>query len=335
MNDSSFNLHFGINAEELTGQYGRHSSDAELPIFVAQDGYIRVMPRQGIDHGESTRRDDLTGINLDNLFGLLNIVVVENERIEASIEISKKVIGDAPDGDVYQFAIKLTAPKDEPTKNLQGIYNAYTHKTGHQLPILDENGKQVTIDGVPQYSGPCAPADMEEDGHTPLYLYVDANGDAWIMADRNSTPPDAESNLSRLTLKNGETYVILGLPEGTGFSITEAITTASGGNSQAAYNTSIEIDDYMTEDPEYTVNEAERNVTGALNSADPDDEDADITSVKVLYINTISNTDPNPDQVVLPEVGGTGTAIFCIAGGLLLIGTAMYLLLIRRKRTAR
>lgn len=294
LNESSFNLHYGMNADELTGQYGRHSSDAELPIFVAKDGYIRVIPRQGAGHGESTRRDDLTGINLENLFGLLNIVVMENERLEASMEISKKVEGDAPDADIYQFGIKLTPPEGVTASELSGVYNAYVHKTGHQLPALDENGKQLEIDGNLQYSGPCAPTDMEADGHAKLYLYIDESGEAWVMADKNSDPSDVK-NLSRLTLKNSETYVILGLPEGTGFTIAETITVTDDGE----YETSVTVDDYLTEDSNYTVTDNNRKVSGVLNSADPDDTDAKVPSVKVQYTNKYITNGESGD----PEYG--------------------------------
>lgn len=86
--DQSFELHYNMNAAGLTGQYGLHDS-TDAPVFVADDGYIRVMPRQTTDltdlgdgHDSTAHRAKLTNggtaIDLDGLFGLMNVVVIQD-----------------------------------------------------------------------------------------------------------------------------------------------------------------------------------------------------------------------------------------------------------------
>lgn len=246
-----FNLHYGTNPTAWTGQYGLHDGDtAKFPtlgVFEATDGYIRAMPRQSSTiHDRNAKRDELVNgdapIDLDGLFGLLNVVEVRNTLLQPMLEISKEVV--LPDGidaslvvnDTFTFEIVLTL-NNVP---LTGTYHAYVHKTGH------------TVDGAL-----CTPKDHVDD-HTPNN---DLNLDAWGKGS--------------VTLKSGETYVIVGLPEGAHYTITETIHAGIG----YIYKTTV------TSDGQNTQSSGDgRSISGTLNTADADGV---VEAVHVKYVNEV------------------------------------------------
>lgn len=68
--------------------------------FTAENDYIRVMPRQAAKDEHTAKRDDLTGIDLDGLFGLINTVVVTDRSrpdTDGSMIIDKSDDPDKPE----------------------------------------------------------------------------------------------------------------------------------------------------------------------------------------------------------------------------------------------
>ncbi len=84
----SIMLHYGENVKSRIGQYGTHDENADY-FFTAEDDYIRVMPRQTQNvtpdehHTETGHIEELADIDLDALFGLINTVVVTDEKTAA------------------------------------------------------------------------------------------------------------------------------------------------------------------------------------------------------------------------------------------------------------
>lgn len=299
----TFNLHYDMNAEQLTGQFGRHSSESDVPVFEAEDGYIRVMPRQHVDlsayndadHNTTTKRDILTwtewsgtgeptdAMDLDALFGLMNIVVITDELLPASLEISKEVEGIPGDSDTYRFDITLTSPKDEDDNliRLEDVYHGYIHETGHMIG-----------------DRPCAPADHVDDHDDLILIY---NGDGTYTGFVVHRGPDEvlnRENAERLVLLDGQTYVIVDLPPETGYEITETIIT----DGTTTYETRIEVRD----EEGRTDNELEgMNVSGDLNPLiwDEDELIGSPESVKVKYINSANKS----GLTVEKQVSGTDT----------------------------
>ena len=134
----SINLHYGINSRALTSQYGRHEGDGEPPVFTATDGYIRVMPRQNqtmyADHDNTVKRDNLSGIDLDGLFGLMNVVVVENRKLTGNLSVSKQVTGDALDDsdltEAFSFAASFTGSNGKPLSGTYGCVSSDGQREG-------------------------------------------------------------------------------------------------------------------------------------------------------------------------------------------------------------
>lgn len=117
----SFNLHYNTkNASLLTGQYGLHDEDSPdglyqgLPVFTADDGYIRVMPRQNQTkyadsaHDQLVKRSELIvndiPIDLDGLFGLMNTVEI-TDKVEL---LAKKIETDPGEGEKVEVGQEVT-----------------------------------------------------------------------------------------------------------------------------------------------------------------------------------------------------------------------------------
>lgn len=151
--ESAFDLHYGMNVDALTGQYGPHSATATIPTFTAEDGYIRVMPRQNQDlsqygqHDTTTKKDDLTNngtaIPLDGLFDLMNTVVVTDELLPGDLKVSKIVEGTGGETDKeFTFTVSLD------DKTINGTYGDMVFKNGEATIKLKHGESKIAV-GLP------------------------------------------------------------------------------------------------------------------------------------------------------------------------------------------
>lgn len=160
-------LHYKKNA---VVDYGLHDEDLGeyiYPFFVADQGFVRARVEQNLPAltntiyegaANSANKEDLSGADLTNLFSLLNIVVVTNERTPApasgALLISKELVGDniaAADMERnFRFVVELTDQAGQP---LGGSYNCYgTHKSGsieNGQELLLHHDESITILGLP------------------------------------------------------------------------------------------------------------------------------------------------------------------------------------------
>ena len=205
----TYNMHFGTDNATLGSQYGPHEDGA--PIFQVEDGYVRVIPQQtqtgslpkDKDHTATAKLEELSGIDLDSLFGLPNTVVVTDTHREyfGDLTIQKEIAGTAEGTDEKEFHFTITADTDK----VKG--NTYDDVS------FDEEGKaDVTITGAGSITIPDLPEgtytieeDKEKaamDGYT---LTVDGEGDVTVTRDtaatatvtntytKNETPPPPET----------------------------------------------------------------------------------------------------------------------------------------------
>ena len=133
----TMNLHYGRNA---VVDYGLHDIDGGKnykPFFVTDHGFIRVRAEQNTealkgngpykDEQVATDFDDIAGVDITNLFSLINYVVVSDpstiEPNTGSLIAGKQVKGDGlTDADYvrnFEFKIQLTDEADTP---LAGSY---------------------------------------------------------------------------------------------------------------------------------------------------------------------------------------------------------------------
>lgn len=308
--DASYNLHYGMNSEDLTGQYGLHDANDIIPAFTVDDGYVRVMPRQtdinvlkaqynDKDHDFATKRTELGDQQLDALFGLMNIVIITDPVGEPVLEISKVVEGNAPAGDVYEFEITLTAPAGV---TLEKEYHAYIHATDHQVEVLNADGTKTLR--------PCTPVD---------HANPKGNGENCTDLILN------DSGKMKITLKAGQTYVITGLPAGTKYEIKEIIKTAG-----TEYETAIRITG--EEKAVATVNEAGLTASGLLNTKEIDGV---IPAIYVVYTNRVKVPvvpEPAPEPVVPAPTGDLNNLGLWVSMAVLsLLMLASVILLNKRK----
>ena len=152
-----YNLHYGRNNEGLTGQYGLHDEqfeEGQVPVYIVDDGYVRVMPRQNTDFGGYIPADgsftDLTDVDLNALFGLLNIVIVEDPLVAPAVEIEK---WEAVTGTTAANGTELTAApqQDEVLQVASGDTVTYYFKISNPGTMTAE---QVTFsDELPETNG--------------------------------------------------------------------------------------------------------------------------------------------------------------------------------------
>ena len=143
----SLNAHYGVNVGTLNSQYGLHEAAANPGVFTAEDGYIRGMPRQNQtkygDHDQAVKRDNLAGVDLDGLFRLVNVVVVENRKLGGDLTVSKTVTG--TDGDQTQEFSFLILLSDV---TISGTYGDMTFQQGTATFTL-KHGESKTATGLP------------------------------------------------------------------------------------------------------------------------------------------------------------------------------------------
>lgn len=118
-----YNLHYGRHNEGLTGQYGLHDdqyNEGQVPVYIVDDGYVRVMPRQNLHFDGYIPADGsltvLGDTDLNALFGLMNIVIVEDPMIAPRLKIEKwQAVTASPsgnpalNGDPQQETIKVSS----------------------------------------------------------------------------------------------------------------------------------------------------------------------------------------------------------------------------------
>ncbi|MCI8332609.1 MAG: LPXTG cell wall anchor domain-containing protein [Clostridiales bacterium] len=204
--NQSLHLHYGIN--QVT-DYGLHDddlalTDGGLPFFVTDTGYIRASVAQNyVVHDDPTdpyrslaAKDNLTGMDITDMFSLVNTVVITNNPAESVLKITKQVDDPALEGDdtaaaeavknqLFTFHITLTPPKGEPF--------------GPFYPYLVR----------------------EPDPETGL-LYDREQGEFTPTANADGSYSES------IQLKHNQTFVLTGLPEGTYYQITEDAASAAG-----------------------------------------------------------------------------------------------------------
>ena len=109
---TSNNANSWVNGESEELTYGTDGY-APAKTFTADNGYIRIMPRQtAATSAPDAHRDDLIGIDLDGLFRLVNTVVVTDRPITDSLTVTKTV--EVPEGEEidkdaqFGFTVTLT-----------------------------------------------------------------------------------------------------------------------------------------------------------------------------------------------------------------------------------
>lgn len=185
-----------------------------------------------------------------------------NTVISASMDLSKVVEGEPDENDVYTFNIEYYT-KGENGDEIplpDGTYHAYIHETDHVC----------TVENHPHVEGE-ASGNCEND-----LILTDGKGS--------------------VVLKDGEIYVICGLPQGAYYKITESIDIQDGA-----------IYDYVT-GFDITDDTGSRHVNGLtaegrLNTADENDI---VKVVRVAYTNRAVIPEPG-DLTVSKTVGGFGT----------------------------
>ena len=162
----SMNLHFKRN--EFV-DYGLHDQDGGKnykPFFVTDTGFIRtrvqqnyaaVSEKQYDPEPPEANMDDLGGIDLTNLFSLLNLVVVTDKITSdtGKLTIGKKVTEASADADYtkfFSFTVELT---DENGTPLDGKYDYYFYgedkagKVANGDTLLLRHNEALTILGLP------------------------------------------------------------------------------------------------------------------------------------------------------------------------------------------
>ncbi len=169
-------LHYGQNA---TVDYGLHDVDGGgnlYPVFVTDEDYLRARVKQnwpalngeeslgGVHYGDPSKntanKEDLTDVDITNLFSLINVVVVTDKKTShdptGQLTISKTVEGDGLNINDYtklfQFRVELTDAEGNP---LEGDFRYYFYgedKSGeiaNNGTILLHHDERVTILGLP------------------------------------------------------------------------------------------------------------------------------------------------------------------------------------------
>ena len=163
------NLHFGLNA---VIDYGLHDQDGGKlfkPFFVTDTGYVRARVMQNYDAltgklyenpNPDANMDNLSGLDLTNLFSLLNMVVVtdqtEPDTDTGRLTIRKKVTDTTAQEDftkLFSFTVEL---RNSDGSQLGGSYQYYFYgedkagdlETGEKL--LLHHDEAVTILGLPE-----------------------------------------------------------------------------------------------------------------------------------------------------------------------------------------
>lgn len=130
-------------------------ADGYDPVtFTAENGYIRVMPRQNKNISNNTaKRDILTDIDLGGLFGLINTVVVTDPKIPETggLTVSKTV--EVPDGEAIdtEEEFRFTVTLDD-----SGFNNAFSFEGGNTIEFVNgtaeftlRHGESVTFAELP------------------------------------------------------------------------------------------------------------------------------------------------------------------------------------------
>lgn len=232
--------------------------------------------------------------------------------VQPGLELEKEVVGSVDPQTEFKFRIKLEQPDlDEGTGDPTGkyetvpkgtIFHAYIHEAGHQIPIESEGSDAPDNPDQEPKTRDCGPADHPHgsDGHIDLYV-VDG-GMVYVIETWNADKSGpAADGLKMLALKPSQVCVILDLPEGTRYTITEVFDKAEGSEEDEGKNyfTEIEVDDKKPDkaesgDPWPPADRDwssegpvmwERTVTGTLPTLDPDNMGDEFTAVRVKYIN--------------------------------------------------
>ena len=201
----SMNLHFGRNT---IVDYGLHNEDGGMlykPYFVADTGFIRARIQQnwaglnGQYEGavNDANKDNLEGVDITNLFSLLNVVVVTDQTTQDTntgrLVLQKMLSGeDLTEADYtrnFTFTIELT---DEEGHPLSGNYYFYgTNKAGYlssgqKFPL--HHDEQINILGLP--AGTKFTVTEEDDSGEGWYvLPEDGSVSEEIIKDASSFAP--------------------------------------------------------------------------------------------------------------------------------------------------
>ncbi|MCI8653461.1 MAG: fibro-slime domain-containing protein [Angelakisella sp.] len=164
----SMNLHYKLN--EVV-DYGLHDQDGGKvvePFFTTDTGFLRARVIQNNKEGQNPyldedskgqfgNWDDLGSTDLTNIFSLLNIVVITDQKDntpQGSLRLSKRVTGQSLTGEDYTknflFRIDFT---DKSGNRLPGEFHFYgtdkegTIQSGESLPL--HHDEEIVIRGLP------------------------------------------------------------------------------------------------------------------------------------------------------------------------------------------
>lgn len=347
----SMDLHFGINNEV---DYGLHDVDGGKmyqPFFISDTGYIRVRVEQnypalaGTDPKYAdtvktdTNKDCLDGVDLTNLFSLLNVVVVTDKKTSPApdtgeLTISKQVLGEVDKADYlknFSFIVELTDDKGVP---LPGSYyfwgqdKAGTLKSGDT--VLLHHDEAITIQGLPAGTR-YRVREVEADGWYVFPISGEIEGSVVTGAEEQAefsnqkTPFPEEGALSIQKTVTGDgdqkrefTFtVVLKTADGQSFDESRKFPyegnddlkgeVASGGQIKLRHGQHITIR-HLPVGTQYTVVEAEANQDGYTTTAEGESGSIDNgETAQAKFINHIPVTtppwesdDPGPKPTVKP-----------------------------------
>ena len=347
----SMDLHFGINNEV---DYGLHDVDGGKmyqPFFISDTGYIRVRVEQnypalaGTDPKYAdtvktdTNKDCLDGVDLTNLFSLLNVVVVTDKKTSPApdtgeLTISKQVLGEVDKADYlknFSFIVELTDDKGVP---LPGSYyfwgqdKAGTLKSGDT--VLLHHDEAITIQGLPAGTR-YKVREVEADGWYVFPISGEIEGSVVAGAEEQAefsnqkTPFPEEGALSIQKTVTGDgdqkrefTFtVVLKTADGQSFDESRKFPyegndglkgeVASGGQIKLRHGQHITIR-HLPVGTQYTVVEAEANQDGYTTTAEGESGSIDNgETAQAKFINHIPVTtppresdDPGPKPTVKP-----------------------------------
>lgn len=129
-------------------------------MFEAENGYVRVMPRQtqGIT-SSAAKRDNLNGVDLDGLFSLINTVVVTDTTVSATdpsistggLTVTKTV--KVPEGEKIDTEAEFAFTVTLSDKTFKHTYRFTNGKTvtfdGGAAKFTLRHGESVTFTGIP------------------------------------------------------------------------------------------------------------------------------------------------------------------------------------------